>query len=165
MRYGTGMGLLWAFKFMLFPLGLRIPFLQLLFIVLTIGVPIVGYIFAKRYRERYCEGSLTFSRAYLFIIFMYLFASLLVAVVHYIYFRYIDGGFVIDTYRQMWNQVKESMGTELMPALQQYDEALDLIAGLTPIELTFQLISNNIFVGMLMAIPTALLVMRKKKNQ
>ena len=39
MRYGTGMGLLWAFKFMLFPLGLRIPFLQLLFIVLTIGVP------------------------------------------------------------------------------------------------------------------------------
>lgn len=36
MRYGTGMGLLWAFKFMLFPLGLRIPFLQLLFIVLTI---------------------------------------------------------------------------------------------------------------------------------
>ena len=31
MRYGTGMGLLWAFKFMLFPLGLRIPFLQLLF--------------------------------------------------------------------------------------------------------------------------------------
>ena len=40
MRYGTGMGLLWAFKFMLFPLGLRIPFLQLLFIVLTIGVPL-----------------------------------------------------------------------------------------------------------------------------
>ena len=35
MRYGTGMGLLWAFKFMLFPLGLRIPFLQLLFIVLN----------------------------------------------------------------------------------------------------------------------------------
>ena len=48
MRYGTGMGLLWAFKFMLFPLGLRIPFLQLLFIVLTIGVPFLGYIFAKK---------------------------------------------------------------------------------------------------------------------
>ena len=31
MRYGTGMGLLWAFKFMLFPLGLRIPFLTITF--------------------------------------------------------------------------------------------------------------------------------------
>lgn len=48
MRYGTGMGLLWSFKFMLFPLGLRIPFLLLLFIVLTLGVPILGYIFAKK---------------------------------------------------------------------------------------------------------------------
>lgn len=47
MRYGTGMGLLWSFKFMLFPLGLRIPFLLLLFIVLTLGVPILGYILLK----------------------------------------------------------------------------------------------------------------------
>ena len=91
MRYGTGMGLLWAFKFMLFPLGLRIPFLQLLFIVLTIGVPFLGYIFAKKFRERHCDGSITFSRAFLFTTFMYMFASLFVAVVHYIYFRYIDG--------------------------------------------------------------------------
>lgn len=88
MRYGTGMGLLWAFKFMLFPLGLRIPFLQLLFIVLTIGVPFLGYIFAKKFRERHCGGSITFSRAFLFTTFMYMFASLFVAVVHYIYFRY-----------------------------------------------------------------------------
>lgn len=95
MRYGTGMGLLWAFKFMLFPLGLRIPFLQLLFIVLTIGVPFLGYIFAKKFRERHCDGSITFSRAFLFTTFMYMFASLFVAVVHYIYFRYIDGGFRI----------------------------------------------------------------------
>lgn len=164
MRYGTGMGLLWAFKFMLFPLGLRIPFLQLLFIVLTLGVPFLGYLFAKRYRERYCEGSIHFTRAFLFIVFMYMFASLFVAMVHYLYFRYMDDGFVINTYRQMWDQIKGSATAELMPALQQYDEAFNLIAALTPLELTFQLISNNVFMGMLMAIPTALLVMRKKKN-
>ena len=108
MRYGTGMGLLWAFKFMLFPLGLRIPFLQLLFIVLTIGVPFLGYIFAKKFRERHCDGSITFSRAFLFTTFMYMFASLFVAVVHYIYFRYIDGGFVFEAYRSILNQFKET---------------------------------------------------------
>ena len=106
MRYGTGMGLLWAFKFMLFPLGLRIPFLQLLFIVLTIGVPFLGYIFAKKFRERYCDGNINFSRGFLFTTFMYMFASLFVAVVHYIYFRYIDGGFVFDAYRSILNQFK-----------------------------------------------------------
>ncbi len=146
MRYGTGMGLLWAFKFMLFPLGLRIPFLQLLFIVLTIGVPFLGYIFAKKFRER-------------------MFASLFVAVVHYIYFRYIDGGFVFEAYRSILNQFKETAGTELTTSLNQFEEAIDLLSGLTPLEMTFQLISQNMFYGMLMAIPTALIVMRKKKNE
>lgn len=118
MRYGTGMGLLWAFKFMLFPLGLRIPFLQLLFIVLTIGVPFLGYIFAKKFRERHCGGSITFSRAFLFTTFMYMFASLFVAVVHYIYFRYIDGGFVFEAYRSILNQFKETAGAELTTSLE-----------------------------------------------
>ena len=156
MRYGTGMGLLWAFKFMLFPLGLRIPFLQLLFIVLTIGVPFLGYIFAKKF---------TFSRAFLFTTFMYMFASLFVAVVHYIYFRYIDGGFVFEAYRSILNQFKETAGAELTTSLNQFEEAIDLLSGLTPLEMTFQLISQNMFYGMLMAIPTALIVMRKKKNE
>lgn len=163
MRYGTSMGLLWIFKFALFPLGLMIPFLQLLFLILTLGVPVVGYIFARRFRDRHCEGGvLPFWRAFLFTVFMYMFASMLVCVAHYIYFRYLDGGFVMETYRTLLMQVKESASAELMPFLQQYEEALDLIAGLSPLELTFQMISNNIFMGVLMAIPTALLVMRNK---
>ncbi len=82
MRYGTGMGLLWAFKFMLFPLGLRIPFLQLLFIVLTIGVPFLGYIFAKKFRERHCGGSITFSRAFLFTLYVYVRLSVCCGTLH-----------------------------------------------------------------------------------
>ena len=96
---------------------------------------------------------------------MYMFASLFVAVVHYIYFRYIDGGFVFEAYRSILNQFKETAGTELTTSLNQFEEAIDLLSGLTPLEMTFQLISQNMFYGMLMAIPTALIVMRKKKNE
>lgn len=165
MRYGTGMGLLWAFKFMLFPLGLRIPFLQLLFIALTLGVPFLGYIFAKKFREDCCGGTITFLPAFLFTTLMYMFASLFVAVAHYIYFRYIDGGFVFDVYRSVLEQIKPSAEAELVPSLEQFKEVIDLLSGLTPLEMTFQLISQNMFYGMLMAVPTAWIVMRKKKKQ
>ena len=165
MRYGTGMGLLWSFKFMLFPLGLRIPFLLLLFIVLTLGVPILGYIFAKKFRERYCNNAISFGKSLLFTIFMYMFASLFVAVVHYIYFHFIDGGFVFEFYQNMINQFKTTAQAELLPSIDQLQEAFDMVAALTPLQITFQLISNNIFYGMLIAIPTALLIMRKPKNQ
>ena len=103
--------------------------------------------------------------AFLFTTFMYMFASLFVAVVHYIYFRYIDGGFVFEAYRSILNQFKETAGPELTTSLNQFEEAIDLLSGLTPLEMTFQLISQNMFYGMLMAIPTALIVMRKKKNE
>lgn len=36
---------------------------------------LLGYIFAKKFRERHCDGSITFSRAFLFTTFMYMFAS------------------------------------------------------------------------------------------
>ena len=54
--------------------------------------------------------------------FMYMFASLFVAVVHYIYFRYIDGGFVFEAYRSILNQFKETAGPELTTSLNQFEE-------------------------------------------
>lgn len=96
---------------------------------------------------------------------MYMFASLFVAVVHYIYFHFIDGGFVFEFYQNMINQFKTTAQAELLPSIDQLQEAFDMVAALTPLQITFQLISNNIFYGMLIAIPTALLIMRKPKNQ
>ncbi len=44
MRFGTLMGLFWILKFILLPVGFTIPLLQLLFLLLTLFVPILGYI-------------------------------------------------------------------------------------------------------------------------
>ena len=52
------------------------------------------------------------------------------------------------------DRFKETAGPELTTSLNQFEEAIDLLSGLTPLEMTFQLISQNMFYGMLMAIPT-----------
>ncbi len=78
MHFGTYMGIYWILKFILFPLGFHIPFLSLLFVILTLSVPFIGYHYAKMYRDKICGGSIQFSHAMLFTIFMYMFASLLV---------------------------------------------------------------------------------------
>lgn len=84
MHFGTYMGAYWILKFILFPLGFTIPFLSLLFMGLTIGVPFIGYHYVKMYRNKICGGAISFAHACLFTLFMYMFASLLVAVAHYI---------------------------------------------------------------------------------
>lgn len=164
MYFGTLMGLFWIIKFTFLPLGFTIPLLQLLFVLLTFFVPILGYLYARKFRNRYCGGSITFSRAFAFTVQMYLFAALLAAVAHYIYFRYIDNGFLIDSYIGQLEAMKPTATEELKESIDQFIEGFSLISSLSPIQLTFQLISQNFMYGVLLALPTALLVMRRKKQ-
>ena len=165
MRYGTAMGIFWACKFVLFPLGMNMPILLVLFFILTLAVPVLGYVFARKYREQQCEGTLNFSKAYIFTIFMYMFASLLVAVIHYFYFRYMDNGLIVNTYQGMIDQMTAISTEEMKASLDQFRTALDVISSLTPLEITMQLLTQNVFYCSMLAIPTALLVMRNKKKQ
>lgn len=164
MYFGTLMGLFWIIKFTFLPLGFTIPLLQLLFVLLTFFVPILGYLYARKFRNRYCGGSITFSRAFAFTVLMYLFAALLAAVAHYIYFRYIDNGLLIDSYIGQLEAMKPTATEELKESIDQFIEGFSLISSLSPIQLTFQLISQNFLYGTLLALPTALLVMRRKRQ-
>lgn len=164
MYFGTLMGLFWIIKFTFLPMGFTIPLLQLLFVLLTFFVPILGYLYARKFRNRYCGGSITFSRAFAFTVLMYLFAALLAAVAHYIYFRYIDNGFLIDSYIGQLEAMKPTATEELKESIDQFIEGFSLISSLSPIQLTFQLISQNFLYGTLLALPTALLVMRRKRQ-
>ena len=164
MHFGTYMGIYWILKFILFPLGFHIPFLSLLFVILTLSVPFIGYHYAKMYRDKICGGSIQFSHAMLFTIFMYMFASLLVAVAHYIYFQFIDHGFIFNALADFWNQAIEQS-----PALQENKELMkdmfdaDKINSLSAIDITMQMLSSDVFFGSILAIPTGLMVMKKAK--
>ena len=97
---------------------------------------------------------------------MYMFAALFATIAHYIYFRYMDNGLIVSTYQDMLTQMADVATTDDMKAsLDQFQQALDIISGLTPLEISIQLITQNIFYCTLLALPTALLVKRNKKTE
>ena len=164
MRYGTIMGIFWTLKFVLFPMGMTMPLLLMAFFLLTLIVPVAGFFLVRQYRDKECQGILSFSRAFLFTSFMYLFAALFATIVHYIYFRFMDNGLIVNTYQDMLNQMSTVATDDLKPSLEQFQQALDIIATLSPLEISIQLITQNIFYCTLIALPTALLVMRNPKK-
>ena len=163
MRFGTMLGFFWILKFSFLPMGFKIPLLQLLFIFMTLFVPILGYIYIRKYRERYCGGELSFLRGLVFSIYMYFFASLLTAAAHYIYFRFIDNGYLLGTYMEQLENLKSSLTGDMETSIDQLIQNLDIIASMSSLQLTLQLIFQNIFYGILLSLPTALLAMRKKR--
>ena len=165
MRYGTLMGIFWTLKFVLFPLGMHTPMLLMAFFLLTLIVPVAGFFFARQFRDQECEGTINFSRAFVFTCSMYMFAALFTAVTHYIYFRYLDNGLIIGTYQDMLNQMSTmSIGT-MKESIEQFQQALDVIASRSPLDITIQLITQNFFYCTMIAAPTALIVMRKPQKQ
>ena len=79
MAAGTIMGAFWIFKFIFLPLGMSMPVFMLVFGVLTICVPFIGYRLACHYRDNYSSnnGGIGFIHAFSFCLFMYMYASLL----------------------------------------------------------------------------------------
>lgn len=164
MHFGTYMGVYWILKFILFPLGLSIPFLLFLFIGLTLGVPFMGYYYVRIYRDKVCGGSIKFLQAWVFTIFMYLFAALLAAVAHFVYFQFIDQGFIVQTYTTMLEGMSQANTPGMEAYIGQLKEMMTVVSSLTPIDITLQLISQNVSYGTLLGLPTALFVMRKPKS-
>ena len=117
------------------------------------------------YRDRVLGGSIGFGHAWLFVTSMFIYASLLTAVAHYIYLEFMDNGYILDTYNGMLNELKAEQipGTEAY--INQMREGLNMLAGMSSIELVVQQLSNNIFFGMVWAIITALMVRKNVPNQ
>ena len=147
-----------------FPVGLSVPFLLFLFMGLTLCVPFMGYYYARMYRNQVCGGGISFLHAWVFTVFMYMFAALLAAVAHYIYFRFIDHGYVINTCETMVDTLAQSNMPGMDSYIATYQEALETARLLSPIDITLQMISSNVFWGSILAFPTALFVMRRKKD-
>lgn len=164
MLFGTYMGGYWILKFVFFPLGMSVPILMFLFWGLTLAVPFMGFRYTKMYRNQVLGGGIGFLQAWAFNVMMYMFAALLVAVAHYIYFRFLDNGFIFRTWEAMLDSVATGGVPDIEMYIKQLKENIDLIRSLTPIELTMQLMSQNVFFGTLLGLPTALFVMKKRNN-
>lgn len=161
MQYGTCMGIFWIIKFAFFPLGFIIPFLEFFFLLLTILVPFVGYYFTRTYRDKCCNGSISFGHAWLFTTFLYMFTALLTSVGHYIYFRFIDNSFIVNSYLEMLKEVNKADMASLGSSFKQLEETVKMIGALSPIQMTMQLLSSNVIYGAILALPTAFFVKKR----
>ncbi len=163
MLYGTYMGVFWILKFILLPLAPAVPFFMFLFVGLTLAVPFMSFYYARLYRNEVCGGSISFGQAWIFTLFMYVFAAMLTTVAHYIYFQFIDHGHLLAFFLDSFKQAAKLYPEEMQADLELIKESTQTFFEQPAINITVQFMANNVYYGSLLAIPTALFVMRKRK--
>ncbi|MGN0220831.1 MAG: DUF4199 domain-containing protein [Prevotella sp.] len=159
---GLYLALLWAISFACYIAGFSVAFLGFTSSMLAIYSPFFAAQRMRKFRNDARGGSLSFLRGAAYYMLMFFYASILFALLQYVYFAFIDNGMLLDQYAKIMSSA------EAAGIIQSYGISMnDLNQGIaelqnsSPIMLAFNILTFNLFIGFLLSWPTALILRRK----
>ena len=157
---GALLALLWMATFFLYIIGVENQMLGLAALLLMVYTPIfVGERLGK-FRDYGREGLISFRRAYAYTVFVFFYGGVLLAIAQYLYFAFIDNGYLMTQFSKMVNS------NEAQKMLQQYgmtemmNESLNEMANIRPIDYALNMLTVNISLGFILGVPISLIMQR-----
>lgn len=166
-RAGQLLGLLFIIKYFFVMYSIEVPALSLLFAVGTVAVPFVAYRLTRSYRDLLPERTpFPLAIAWAHGVFLYLFATLLVLIPHYIFYTSVlpEQISVLETRMQeVYAQAPQNQAVmEQLLGGQTIGEVLrSWLVGTSIFEKLWRDFSNNLFWGAIFSFINALLLRRK----
>lgn len=155
MSYGFSLGIFWIVKYIFYMFSMRFSYLVIIYWGMSLVVPYLAYLLTKRYRED-LGGVISFSQAWRFGVLIYLFAAMLVSVMHYVFYRFVaPPDFLSSAVEQTIASLKQmQVDSKVISSIESMN--------FSPIHMALQGILNNIFYGIILSLPVAALVCRRK---
>lgn len=115
----------------------------------------------KEFRNKVLDGTISFRRALAYSCYVFFYASVLFALVQYIYFAYLDKGSFMQLLTQSINTLKPFYETQGVSA-NDLDIALKTMKMMKPIDLVFTFMMQNLMIGAMVS-PVIALIVKKKQ--
>ena len=169
MRMALPLGLLFIVEYLISCAALHHMMLGLLVWPLKLCVPVALWWVIRRIRQIYLCNAIPGFTAWTFGTQLMFFAGLLEAMFIYVYNEFLRPGNLaavqqgmIEQYQNVYNELQQlGMYKESLPTLQQMIDKMKEAPVSSAIETAISTLSSDIFVGMLLMIPIALIVRRK----
>lgn len=160
---GAYVGVIWIIAFSLFVLQYTDPLMGMFSMVVSALSLFFAYKRLVKFRTDICDNTINFARAYTYLIFTFFYASLILGIAQYIYFKFIDGGFIVDAYSQMaateeFKKASEAYGM----SKEGIDQALEQMSKVRPVDIAINFLSMNVFGCFFISIPLAFIA--RKNN-
>ena len=155
MSYGFSLGIFWIVKYIFYMFSMRFSYLVVIYWGMSLVVPYLAYLLTKRYRED-LGGVISFSQAWRFGVLIYLFAAMLVSIMHYVFYRFVaPPNFFSSAVEHTIASLKQmQVDSKVISSIESMN--------FSPIHMALQGILNNIFYGIILSLPVAALVCRRK---
>ncbi len=161
---GALLSLLWIGSFACYIMGLSSPTLGLVSGLLVIISPFFAANRLRHFRDGALDGIISFGRGYAYLVLSFFYAGLLLAAAIYVYFAFIDKGFLMGTFTQMMNSEEGKKIIELYDMRDQMAEGLKELMSMRPIDFALNMLTINITTGFFLGLPIAALMQRSMTN-
>jgi len=159
---GALLALLWAAAFMLYIIGVSNQMLGLAAMLLMVYTPFfVGERLGK-FRDNGREGLISFRRGYAYTIFVFFYGGVLFAIAQYLYFAFMDNGFLLSQFSRMVSTDEARHMLEQYGMTKMVEESLQEMASIRPIDYALNMLTVNISLGFILGVPISLVMQRSK---
>lgn len=154
---GLMLGLFWVLSFALFIGNFHFAICGILWMGTMIFTPFYVGLLTRHYATTLLEGRISYRHAYAHGFLTVFYASLILAIVQWAYFAYLDNGFVVNSYVNLITDKDFLKGMESMGYKKQsVDELVTVLRSLRPIDIAMQMLWSNIMAGFIISLTTAL---------
>ena len=93
---------------------------------------------------------------------MFFYGAVLLAVVQYLYFAYMDNGYLVSSFAKMMSTEEGKAMLEQYGMTQMVDDSLAEMAMTRPIDYALNILTINISLGFILGVPIGLIMQRKR---
>ena len=161
---GFFLALLWTASFACYILGITNQMLEMLALGLAITTPFFVASRLRKFRDEGREGQISFGRGYAYTIFVFFYGAVLLAVVQFLYFAYVDNGYLLNAFSRMMSSEEGQQIISQYGMSQMVEEGLAEMAQIRPIDYALNILTMNIIIGFILGVPIGLVMQRSNIN-
>jgi hypothetical protein len=117
-----------------------------------------------KFRDYGREGIISFKRAYAYTVFVFFYAGVLFAIAQYLYFAFIDNGYLLNQFSKMISAEETQQVLKQYGMTEVMDESLREMSATRPIDYALNMLTLNISLGFILGLPISLIMQRNKSK-
>ena len=158
---GALLFLLWIASFACYIIGISSPLYATVALVLMVTTPFYVGRRLRRFRDEDLGGRISFRRGWAYSILVFFYAGILLAVAQYVYFAYMDQGYLLQSLTSAMSSPESKKMIEHYGMGQALNESLDMMRQMRPIDYALNVLTMNISLGIVLGMPIAALMQRR----
>jgi hypothetical protein len=157
---GFFLALLWTASFACYIMGITNELLGMVALGLAVATPFFVAGRLRKFRDEGREGLISFRRSYAYTIFVFFYGAVLLAVVQFLYFAYVDNGYLLSSFSRLLSSEEGKQLVSQYGMSQMMEESLSELASIRPIDYALNILTVNIMIGFVLGIPISLFLQR-----